>query len=74
MTHQLITDGYGVNHRLITEGYFSSDAGMLTRILTEMKKKSLGDYCFEPDCAEPGVDNCNVLLRRILSDTEKNKL
>jgi hypothetical protein len=40
---------------------------LLTQILTQAKTHSIGDYCFEAGCVEPGVDNCNVPLRQILA-------
>jgi hypothetical protein len=44
--------------------------GLLEQLLERMEKDKFGDFCFEAGCVEPGVDNCNVPLRRILSNME----
>lgn len=40
-------------------------------ILADMEKKNIGTYVFEVGCVEPGVDNVDVPLRRLLANMEK---
>jgi len=39
--------------------------------LRNMEKVNIGSYCFEAGCVEPGCDNVDVPLRRILDNLEK---
>ena len=41
--------------------------GILRRLLADMEKISIGEYVFEPDVVEPGIDNYNCHTRRVLA-------
>ena len=45
--------------------------GKFETVLTQMEKVNIGSYVFEAGCVEPGVDNADTPLRRILSNLEK---
>jgi len=44
---------------------------LLDDVLAKMENKNIGIYCFEAGCVEPGCDNCDVPLRKILDKLEK---
>lgn len=45
--------------------------GRLREVIRKFEKENIGNYCFEPGCVEPGVDNCNTIMRKIIEDFER---
>jgi len=45
--------------------------GKFDEVIAALEKVKVGDYCFAAGCVEPGVDNANTSLRRILAQLEK---
>lgn len=69
----ILTQGFGINQRLITQGYFSGPSktlDILRQIIANMEKRSIGDFVFLAGCVEPGIDNANTPIRRILEKLE----
>ena len=68
MTNLIIVGGY-LGPLLVTGGYASAYArpSHLRSILMETEKISIGEYVFEPDVVEPGIDNYNCHTRRVLA-------
>ena len=50
-------------------GLVWSDA--LFDVLAQLEKMNMGDWFFEPDVVDPGFDNTNGPLDKILSNLEK---
>ena len=45
-------------------------ASRLRQIIAKMESQNIGTYCFEPGCVEPGCDNHDTMLRRIIAKME----
>ena len=55
------------------DGYWGDGVARSTLFeegLAFMENVDIGEYCFEAGCVEPGCDNVNVPLRRILDNLE----
>ena len=44
---------------------------MMDEVLAQLEKKNVGNYVWEPGVAQPGMDNADTPLRRILTNLEK---
>jgi hypothetical protein len=51
--------------------YLRRSLGLIENIIRELEKDSSIQTVFETGCVEPGVDNFDCPLRRIISDLEK---
>lgn len=48
----------------------SQSASRLRQIIAKMESQTIGDYCFGAGCVEPGIDNVNTIMRRIITKME----
>jgi hypothetical protein len=54
-------------------GYCRASVGkpLMDEVLAQQEKKNVGDFFFEPGVVDPGFDNTNGPLDRILNNLEK---
>lgn len=45
-------------------------ASRLRQIIAKMETQTIGTYCFEAGCVEPGIDNADTMTRRIIQKME----
>lgn len=47
-----------------------SNLGLMESVIKVMEQENIGTYCFEAGCVEPGCDNIDVPLRKVIRELE----
>jgi hypothetical protein len=68
LTHGLFDGG------IFDPAIFDTHIRMLNRVCIDLSNQHFGEYTFEAGTVAPGVDNVDVILRRVFIEMEKKQI